>query len=113
MSIVDTVREPLIVLDGKMRVISVGRSFYEYFHVTPKATIGHSIYELGNRQWDIPALRNLLENILPQNHDFEGYVMDHEFPSIGRRRLLLNTHRIAGTTGNAPLILLAMQETSS
>ena len=74
-AIVDTAREPLLVLDGKLRIKAVNRSFYEVFHVSPEETADRPLYELGNRQWDIPELRELLENILPnggQVQDFEG-----------------------------------------
>jgi PAS domain-containing protein len=83
--IVDTVREPLIVLDGTFKVVSASRSFYRDFQVKPEDTVGRSLYELGNRQWDIPALRELLETILPRDRAFEGYVVDHDFPAIGHR----------------------------
>ena len=64
-SIINTLREPLIVLDHDLRVVSVSRSFYEVFKVNPKETVGQLIYDLGNKQWDIPKLRELLETILP------------------------------------------------
>lgn len=108
--IVDTVREPLIVLDSDLQATFANRSFYRHFQVTPEDTIGRPIYALGNRQWDIPALRKLLEDILPREQVFEGYVVEHDFPSIGRRRIFLNARRIASKTGGTPLILLAMED---
>ena len=66
--------------------------------------------ELGNRQWDIPALRERLENILPRDKCFEDYLVEHNFPAIGQRKMLLNACRIAGRSNDAQLILLAMEE---
>ncbi|MDD5250636.1 MAG: chemotaxis protein CheB [Rhodocyclaceae bacterium] len=111
--IVDTVREPLIVLDANMQVVAAGRAFFRKFGVTAQETLGRTIYELGNRQWDIPALRELLETILPRNQGFDGYEVDHEFPGIGRCHLLLNARRLAGRAGETPLILLAMEDASN
>ena len=107
--IVDTVREPLIVLDGKLKIISASRSFYRDFQTTAEDTVGRSLYALGNRQWDIPKLRELLENILPRDQSFEGYVVEHDFPSIGHHKMLLNARRIVGSTGDTQMILLAME----
>ncbi|MDO8813713.1 MAG: chemotaxis protein CheB [Gallionella sp.] len=109
-NIVDTVREPLVVLDVKLRVISASRSFYRVFQTTLENTVGHPLYELGNRQWDIPALRELLENILPRDQTLEGYAVEYDFPAIGQRKMLLNARRIIGDSGDTQLILLAMEE---
>ena len=108
-SIVDTVREPLIVLDGALRVVSASRSFYQRFHVGRKRPWAVLLYELGDRQWDIPALRELLETVLPRDRSFDGYEVEHEFPVIGRRKMLLSARRIVGQTGDTQLILLAME----
>jgi len=108
--IVDTVREPLLVLNGALQVVSASRSFYRNFRVTPENTVGRLIYDLGNRQWDIPALRELLETLLPRDRSFDGYVVEHDFPAIGRRRMLLNGRRIVGKTEGTQLILLAMED---
>lgn len=109
-SIVNTVREPLIVLDGSMKVISASRSFYENFRVVPENSVGRLLYELGNRQWDIPKLRELLETILPDNQVIEGFEVEHDFPVIGKRKMLLNARRITGKTDGNQLILLAIEE---
>ena len=106
--IVNTVVEPLIVLDGGLQVVSASRSFYEHFQVAAGQTVGRKIYELGNGQWAIPALRDLLENILPQNQVMDGYVVEHDFPGLGQRRMVLNARRIVTALGNTELILLAM-----
>ncbi|AKU12153.1 MCP methyltransferase/methylesterase, CheR/CheB [Azoarcus sp. CIB] len=108
--IVDTVREPLLVLDGDLKIVSASRSFYRNFRVTPKDTLGRPLYDVGDGQWDIPKLRELLETILPRDRSFEDYVVEHVFPTIGRRRISLNARRIAGRSGDTQLILLAMQD---
>jgi two-component system CheB/CheR fusion protein len=108
--IVDTVHEPLIVLDAALKVVSASRSFYRDFQVTPEATLGHSIYDLGNRQWDTPALHKLLESILPNNQSFEGYAVEHDFPVIGHRKMRLNGSRIISKTGESQLILLTLED---
>ncbi|MEI6415273.1 MAG: chemotaxis protein CheB [Pseudomonadota bacterium] len=108
-AIVNTVREPLLVLNGALQVVTASRSFYRDFQVIPEDTLGRLIYDLGNRQWDIPALRELLEDILPRNQSFEGYRVEHDFPGIGRRQLLLNGRRLIAKADDPPLILLAME----
>ncbi len=107
--IVDTVLEPLMVLDGALKVVAASRSFYRDFQVTPDDTLGRPIYDLGNRQWNIPKLRELLEKILPREKSLEGYVVEHDFPAIGRRKMVLNAHRIIDKIGNTHLILLAIR----
>ena len=72
--------------------------------------MGRPIYELGNRQWDIPSLRELLEDILPHDQQFEDYVVEHDFPVIGHHKMLLNARRVIGKAGDSQLILLAMEE---
>ena len=109
-SIVDTVREPLVVLDGRMVITSASRSFYRYFQVSPEETLGHRIFELGDRQWDIPALRELLETVLTRSRAFDGYRVEHLFPRIGQRTLLLNARRVVGKDGETRLVLLAFEE---
>ena len=106
--IVNTVVEPLIVLDGNLQVISAGSAFYQHFQVLPEQTVGRKIYELGNGQWNIPALRTLLEDILPQRETIEGFEVEHNFPELGPRRMVLNARRIKTVLGDTGLILLAM-----
>jgi two-component system CheB/CheR fusion protein len=110
--IVDTVREPLIVLNGALQVVSASRSFYRVFQTTSGETVGRPLFELGDRQWSIPALREMLETILHGDRSFEGYAVEHDFPVIGRRRMLLNARRIVGEAADVRLILLAMEEAS-
>jgi two-component system CheB/CheR fusion protein len=109
-AIVETVREPLLVLDGELRVQTANRAFYEMFHITPQETEQQLLYRLGDNEWDIPRLRELLEEILPQNSRFENFPVDAEFPRTGRKQLVLNARRIARQDGRAQLILLAMEE---
>ena len=109
-SIVNTVREPLIVLDQDLRVITVSRSFYEVFKVKPEETVGQRIYDLGNKQWDIPRLRELLEDILPQKATFDDYEVEHDFATIGRRTMLLNARRIPNPPQRLKVILLAIED---
>jgi two-component system CheB/CheR fusion protein len=107
--IVDTVREPLIVLDGTLKVVSASRSYYQHFRVVPEETVGRPIYELRNHQWDIPALRELLETVLPRDRSFEGYAVEQDIPPIGRAKMLLSARRIVSKTRDTQLILLAME----
>ena len=109
-SIVNTVREPLIVLDQDLRVVSASRSFYEFFKVSPEETVGQLIYDLGNKQWDIPGLRELLETILPQKITFDSYEVEHDFTTIGRRTMLLNARQIQRVPGKKRIILLAIED---
>jgi PAS domain S-box-containing protein len=108
-NIVDTVREPLLILDATLRVRSANRAFYVTFHVSPAETEGRLIYELGNGQWDIPDLRKLLEDIVPKSSMFDDIELEHTFPVIGRRVMLLNARKLqAGHHGE--LLVLAMED---
>ncbi|PIS46783.1 MAG: PAS domain-containing sensor histidine kinase, partial [Elusimicrobia bacterium CG08_land_8_20_14_0_20_51_18] len=109
-SIIDTVREPLIALDQDLRVVTASRSFYEVFHVKPEETVGQLIYDLGNKQWNIPKLRELLETILPQKATFDNYEVEHDFTGIGRRIMLLNARQIRRVLGKERIILLAIED---
>jgi PAS domain S-box-containing protein len=108
-NIVDTVREPLLILDTTLRVQSANRAFYQAFQVSPAETEGRLIYELGNGQWDIPDLRTLLEDIVPKSSVFDDFELEHTFPVIGRRVMLLNARKLqAGHHGE--LLVLAMED---
>ena len=109
-SIVETLREPLLVLDRDLKVISANHSFFKTFQVKPEETKGNLIYELGNRQWDIPRLRELLEDILPQNTIFEGLEVEHDFPTIGYKKMLLNGRKIFREAVGTETILLAIED---
>ena len=109
-SIVETVREPLLVLDGQLRVVSANRSFYETFQITKEETEKCRLYELGDHQWDIVELRTLLEQVLPKETDVQGYEVEHEFPKIGIKKMLLNARRLEEQSDRAPLILVAITD---
>ncbi len=109
-SIINTVREPLIVLDQNLRIVKVSRSFYEFFQVQPEETVGQLIYDLGNRQWDIPKLRELLEDILPEQTSFDNYEVEHDFATIGMRTMLLNDRQIEQDGAKERIILLAIED---
>ena len=111
-SIINTIREPLLVLDQDLRVVTASRSFYGVFKVQPQDTVGQLIYDLGNKQWDIPKLRELLETILPQQATFENYEVEHDFATIGRRIMLLNARQIQRVLGKERIILLAIEDIS-
>ncbi|MFZ4440927.1 MAG: PAS domain S-box protein, partial [Syntrophales bacterium] len=109
-SLINTVREPLIALDQDLRVVTVSRSFYDFFKVNPAETVGQLIYDLGNKQWDIPRLRELLETILPQKTTFDNYEVEHDFVTIGKRTMLLNARQIQRVLGKERIILLAIED---
>jgi two-component system CheB/CheR fusion protein len=109
-SIVDTVHNPLIVLDGDLRVISANRSFYQTFQVTPEETEGQLIYDLGNHQWDIPSLHTLLDEIILHNTVFQDYEVEHTFPTIGQKTMLLNARRVRRESDNVRMVLLAIDD---
>lgn len=109
-SIVDTVRQPLLVLDADLHVVSANRSFYKFFGVSEKETKGRLIYEIGNRQWDIPKLRELFEDILPRHTHFHDFEVEHEFPNIGCRSMLLNARQIYADDIGTDLILVAIED---
>jgi len=109
-NIIDAVREPLVILDGDLRVVSANKSFYDVFRVKPEETENMLIYELGNRQWDIPALRHLLEEIIPKSAAFDDFEVVHDFPDIGRRFMLLNARRIPRPPKRPKIILLAIED---
>ncbi len=109
-SIVDTVREPILVLDKELRVIAASRSFYSAFKVSPEDTQGKLLYALGDGQWDIPKLRVLLEKIIPEHGVMEDYEVEHEFPRLGHRTMRLNARQVFYKEGAAPTILLGMED---
>jgi two-component system CheB/CheR fusion protein len=109
-AIIATIREPLIVLDGGLTVVFANQSFYRIFNVAPPETENRLIYELGNRQWDIPSLRELLEKVLPLNQVFQDFEVEHHFPELGHRTMLLNARRLARGEAAKDLILLAIED---
>lgn len=116
-TVVDVLREPVIILDKNFKVLVANEAFYKLFQVEQKDTEGKIIYKLGNGQWDIPALRKLLEDILPKNTFFKGFEVEHDFPSIGHRTIILNARHIHSrdkTTSELfpPIIMIAMEDVS-
>ena len=109
-NILGSIREPLVVLDSDLKIVKANHSFYQTFNVKPDETEGILIYDLGNRQWDIPKLRELLENILPQNTMFHDFEMEHHFETIGRKIMHLNARRIYREVNQTQLILLAIED---
>ena len=114
-TIVDVVREPILILDKDLRVMTANDSFYRTFQVEKTDTENKVVYELGNGQWNIPALKKLLEDILPKNTFFKGFEVMHEFPSVGRKVVILNARQIhfkedATLETFPPVILLAMED---
>jgi PAS domain-containing protein len=105
-----TIREPFLILDGDLRIIRASQSFYERFHENAASTEGQRIYDLGNRQWDIPALRQMLEDVLPEQSVLSGFEVQHEFPTIGRRNMRLNAHRLEHGGDPSELIFLAIED---
>jgi PAS domain S-box-containing protein len=109
-AIVETVREPLIILDNELRVRSVNRAFSKTFRTSNKDTYGKFIYDINSGDWDIPALRKLLNEILPKNAQFNDFEVDHDFGSIGHKTMLLNARRIILEENKTELILLAIED---
>jgi two-component sensor histidine kinase len=109
-AIVDTVREPLVVLDRELRVVAASRSFYRTFAAEPHNTQGRRLYELGDGQWNIPGLRTVLEDIISKHRTVEAYEVEHEFPTIGRRVMLLNARQVFDEGGSASALLLAIED---
>jgi PAS domain S-box-containing protein len=109
-SIIATLREPFLVLDDELKVKRANRRFYETFEVSPEETEGQFVYDLGNQQWNIPALRKLLAEVLSNNHPIHDFEIDHEFPLIGRRIMKLNARRLESVNHRPDLILLAFED---
>ena len=109
-SIVQTMRESLIVLDKSLTIVSANPYFYKAFKVTESETVGNNIFELGSGQWDNPGLRKLLEQVLPHNNPFEGFEVDAEFPHIGRKLIMLNAYQIEYEGDYKDRILLALED---
>src|ERR1700730_7887326 len=109
-AIVDTIREPLIVLDQDLRVVAASRSFYLTFKVNADDTQGKLLYDLGDAQWDIPKLRLLHGKIVPEQGAMENYEVEHDFPGIGRRTMLLNARKVFYEKGSHSTILLGIED---
>jgi len=112
-AIVNTIPEPFLVLDEDLRVLAASRSFYTVFKVDPAQTSGRLLYSLGDGQWDIPALRILLETIIPERTAMDGFEVEHDFPNVGRRTMLLNARKVIYETGTTATILLAFVDVTT
>lgn len=106
--VMDSVRDPLVVLDGSLCVINASKAFYETFEVGRDATIGEPFYELGSGQWDIPELRELLETVLPRSASIIDYEVQTHFPEIGQRTMLVSARRLVHPDSNSRVILLSI-----
>ncbi|HEX4966197.1 MAG TPA: chemotaxis protein CheB [Thermoanaerobaculia bacterium] len=109
-AIIETVREPLLVLGEELRVERANRTFYETFRVRREETEGRFLNELGNRQWDLSALRGALQSILADDHEVRDFEVEHEFPQIGRRTMVLNARRVRREGHGAEKILVAIED---
>src|SRR5271154_1982339 len=110
--IVETVPSALIILDRNLIITSANRAFYQTFRTSADETEGCLIYDLGNRQWDIPALRTLLESVIPHRASVEGFEVEHDFPTIGKRTMLVNARKIFSPGDQDGSILLAIEDVS-
>jgi two-component system CheB/CheR fusion protein len=109
-AVVETVREPLLILDKNLRVKSANKSFFDTFRVTKKETYDNHIYDLNGGEWNIPELKKLLEEILPQNSHFNDFEVTHNFSRLGKRVMLLNARRIVFEGNKTQLILLSIED---
>ncbi|MHB8931523.1 MAG: PAS domain-containing protein, partial [Melioribacteraceae bacterium] len=108
-NIIDTVRDSLLILDKDLKVLSANRSFYKLFNTVSEKTVGKFIYDLDDKNWDIPKLRELLEQILPKHNHFEDYEVEYNSVAVGRKKILLNAREIFQGDKESKLILLAIQ----
>ncbi|MCX6210634.1 MAG: ATP-binding protein, partial [Bacteroidetes bacterium] len=106
--ILDTIHEPMLILDKNIRIKSANKSFCKTFHVSEEESIGISLYKLGNNQWNIPQLRELIEEIVPKKNSFSNFEVKHTFPVIGTKIMWLNAHRIVQKSNNDELIVLSI-----
>jgi PAS domain S-box-containing protein len=111
--IIATLREPFVVLDGDLRVKTANRSFYDTFHVSKDETENRLVYDLGNGQWDIPALRGLLDGVLSRNQSVHDFEVEHSFPDLGRKSMLLNARPFPPDSKHPELILLAVEDVTA
>src|SRR5665213_2283481 len=109
-AIVNTIPEPFLVLDDQFRVLAASRSFYQTFNVDPEHTRGLMLYALGDGQWNIPALRVLLETIIPEHVAMDNFEVEHDFPMVGRRTMLLNARKVLYEDSSKTTILLAFKD---
>ncbi|MBF0453065.1 MAG: PAS domain-containing protein [Candidatus Magnetomorum sp.] len=108
-SIIETLRESILILDKEMKIVFANKSFYKRFHVLPDETLGKKLYDLGNRQWDIPELRKLIDQVIPENNTFENFEVENHFPAIGLKKMILNARKIVPKGSGQEKILLAIE----
>ena len=116
-TVVDVLREPVLILDKDLKVLAANESFYQLFQVKQTDTEGQIVFDLGNGQWNIPTLRKLLSDILSRDSFFKGFEVEHVFPSIGRKTIILNARHIYSKDPKnsklfPPIIMLAMEDVS-
>jgi PAS domain S-box-containing protein len=109
-SIVDTVREPMLVLDGTLHIRTASRTFFDVFGVSREDIEGHFIYDVGNGQWNIPALRTLLEGVVQDGKEFQDFEVTHDFPQLGRRVMLINARKLWTKENHALLVFMAIED---
>jgi len=109
-NIIATLREPFVVLDKSLRVFTANAAFYRDFHVSKEETQGRFVFHLGNGQWDIPQLRTLLPQVLSNSHHVEDFEIEHAFPALGQRNMLLNARRFPSESDDPELVLLAIED---
>ncbi len=107
---IDTVREPLLVLDAELRVIAINKSFQSTFKVSPDQTVKQFLFELGDGQWNIPKLREVLEEVLSKRQTVTGFEVEHDFENLGHRKMLLNARTLVQTMDRQPMVLLAIED---
>jgi nitrogen-specific signal transduction histidine kinase len=108
-TVVDTVREPFLILDGNLRVLSANRTFYTIFLTTAEETEKKLVYKLGNGQWNVPKLKILLEDILPKNTHFDDFRVEHDFPQIGHKVMVINARKVF-TPKKEEIIMMAIED---
>jgi two-component system CheB/CheR fusion protein len=109
-ALISAIEAPVLLLDGDFKVQRANRAFGEMFRIGPEEAMGRFVYELGDRDWDLPELRRLLEEVLPQRKNFEGFSVDHVFARVGRKRLVLDARRIESGRRRQGVILLIVRE---
>ncbi len=112
-NIIATLREPFVVLDKSLRVRTANAAFYRNFHASKENTEGRYVHDLGNGQWDIPQLRTLLPQVLSTSHPIEDFEVEHTFPTLGRRTMLLNARRFPPESNEPELVLLAIEDVTA
>jgi nitrogen-specific signal transduction histidine kinase len=112
-ALIDTVREPVVALDKNLIVEAANTAFYKTFKIRAKDTLNRRIYEIGGGQWDIPRLRSLLEEVIPHNAVVRDFAVEHTFPTVGRKRMLLNARRLSLGGRRTALILLAIEDVTA